>query len=108
MTEPNFKNLKTQLHKGILEYCVLLIIRDKACYVQDILKRLGDANISAPEPSIYTLMNRLKRENKVTYEWEESPMGPPRKYYSITDLGRKTLEYLEKAWSEMNLSINRL
>lgn len=60
------------------------------------------------EGTLYTLLNRMKREGKLKYEWEESPKGPPRKYYSITELGERVLQMMSEAWQEMNNTVTQL
>lgn len=106
MTEQNINNIKAQMRKGMLEYCILLYLNEHRAYPSDILKRLLEANMLVVEGTLYTLLNRLKREDKLSYEWEESNQGPPRKYYIITPEGREALEVMSKAWDEISGSVN--
>ena len=99
-------NIKSQMRKGILEYCVLLLISKEKAYPSDIINRLSEAKLIVVEGTLYTLLNRLRKEGKLSYEWQESTMGPPRKYYSITPQGREALEEMAKAWDEIVENVN--
>lgn len=104
MTEDT--NIKSQMRKGILEYCVLLLLSRGKAYPSDIIKSLSEASLIVVEGTLYTLLNRLRKERKLSYEWQESTMGPPRKYYSITPLGLQSLEEMGKAWDEIVQNVN--
>ena len=91
MTELNIDNIKAQMRKGILEYCILSIISRNDAYASSIIAEL----------KAYPLLTRQKNQGLLSYRWEESPQGPPRKYYSITQKGRECLEQLDIAWSEL-------
>ena len=97
----NLENTQAQMRKGILEYCILLIISRQDAYVSDIIHKLKDSRIIVVEGTIYPMLTRLKNAGLLAYRWEESPQGPPRKYYSITQKGRECLEQLDIAWSEL-------
>lgn len=99
-------NIRSQMRKGILEYCVLLLLSRERAYPSDIINRLSEASLIVVEGTLYTLLNRLKREGKLNYEWEESPKGPPRKYYFITPEGEIVLEEMSKAWDEITDTVN--
>lgn len=102
----NILNIKSQMRKGILEYCILLILKDKKVYSTDISEQLSASGMEIVEATLYTLLKRLVREEKVSYDWYESPKGPPRKYYAITEVGRRSLEALDEAWMTMNRSVS--
>ena len=104
MTEDT--NIKSQMRKGILEYCVLLLLKQGKAYPSDIINRLSEASLIVVEGTLYTLLNRLRKEGKLSYEWQESTMGPPRKYYSITSAGLKSLDEMGKAWDEIVENVN--
>lgn len=104
MTEDS--NIKSQMRKGILEYCVLLLLSREKAYPSDIINRLSEAHLIVVEGTLYTLLNRLRKEGKLSYEWQESTMGPPRKYYSITAAGAKALVELSNAWDEIVTNVN--
>ncbi len=94
------------MRKGILEYCVLLLLNDTRAYPSDIINGLSEANLIVVEGTLYTLLNRLRKEGKLNYEWEESPKGPPRKYYFITPEGKETLKEMSDAWDEIVANVN--
>lgn len=109
MTEKNPKtdsNIRSQMRKGILEYCVLLLLSRKRAYPSDIINGLSEAKLIVVEGTLYTLLNRLRKEGKLNYEWEESPKGPPRKYYFITPIGEETLSEMSDAWDEIVSNVN--
>lgn len=104
----DIENTQAQMRKGILEYCILLIVAGKDSYVQDIINKLKDSKILVVEGTLYPLMTRLKNAGLLSYRWEESPQGPPRKYYSITAEGQQALKALENSWNELIKSIETL
>ena len=99
-------NIKSQMRKGILEYCVLLLLNKEKAYPSDIINRLSEASLIVVEGTLYTLLNRLRKEGKLNYEWQESTMGPPRKYYFITPQGQDFLNEMSKAWDEIVDNVN--
>jgi PadR family transcriptional regulator, regulatory protein PadR len=101
----NVDNVKSQMRKGILEYCILLILDKKPSYAPDIINALKEAKIIVVEGTLYPLLTRLKNSEVLSYQWEESTQGPPRKYYSLTEQGREILGELEKAWNEIDATI---
>lgn len=105
--EDNISNIKSQMRKGMLEYCILLVLRERR-YTSDIIDRMRDSGLVVVEGTLYTLLNRLRKEGKLTYEWEESPKGPPRKYYHITPEGREVLQYMSEAWDEISRTVTNL
>lgn len=104
----DLENAKSQMRKGFLEFPVLLIIGAKPTYAPDILRQLKDANLIVVEGTLYPLLSRLKRVGLVGYSWEESKSGPPRKMYTITEMGRSVLVTLEESWKSLGTSINTL
>lgn len=94
-------NIKSQMRKGMLEYCVLLILDKRKYYPSDIIKALEEVDMIVVEGTLYTLLSRLRREGKLNYEWQESPKGPPRKYFFITEKGREVLKSMKEAWDEI-------
>lgn len=101
-------NTKAQMRKGILEFCILLIISEGKIYANDILKELKTADLIVVEGTIYPLLSRLKNAGLLSYDWSESKNGPPRKYYSLTPLGRTFLSQLTSTWQSLDNSINTL
>ena len=98
----NVDNVKSQMRKGYLEYCILLILKKRPAYVSDILSELKAAHLIVVEGTLYPLMTRLKNSGLLAYRWEESTQGPPRKYYEMTPEGEAFLDELDKAWAEIN------
>lgn len=101
-------NTQSQMRKGFLEFCILLIISKKEIYGSDILKRLKDANLIVVEGTLYPLLSRLKTQELLEYNWVESHSGPPRKYYSLTVKGKEALEELRITWKSLYHAINSL
>lgn len=104
----NVANTESQMRKGFLEFPILLIIGSKPTYAPDILKQLKKANLLVVEGTLYPLLSRLKRADLVSYTWEESKSGPPRKMYSITASGQQVLKTLETSWKNLDHSVNTL
>ncbi|MDZ7738913.1 MAG: PadR family transcriptional regulator [Bacteroidales bacterium] len=101
----NVENNKAQMRKGILEYCILLVISDNSCYASDIINKLKEARVIIVEGTLYPLLTRQKNAGLLSYRWEESSQGPPRKYYELTDKGREYLVELDKSWDELVKSV---
>jgi len=97
----NVENAKAQMRKGVLEYCILLILANNDAYASDIIKRLKEAKMIVVEGTLYPLLTRLKNAGLLSYRWEESTQGPPRKYYALTDDGRQFLSELDGSWNEL-------
>ncbi|HEY0907898.1 MAG TPA: PadR family transcriptional regulator [Candidatus Paceibacterota bacterium] len=99
---------KSSMRRGMLEYCILLIISQEQAYASDILKKLKAADLIVVEGTLYPLLARLRADALVEYVWEESKSGPPRKYYTLTKLGRENLTHLKATWKSLAESINSL
>ena len=104
----NTDNVKSQMRKGILEYCTLLILKKRRAYVSDIIQSLKASKLIVVEGTLYPLLTRLKNAGLLTYVWEESTQGPPRKYYELTDEGELFLSELDTAWDELNQVITHI
>ncbi|MDT0556574.1 PadR family transcriptional regulator [Patiriisocius hiemis] len=102
------ENTKAQMRKGVLEFCILSILKDGEAYTSDILDTLKDAKMLVVEGTIYPLLTRLKNAGLLSYRWEESTSGPPRKYYDLTETGRLFLKELDTTWSELQQAVNRV
>ena len=100
------ENTKAQMRKGVLEYCILSILKDEDAYVAEILSTLKDAKMLVVEGTIYPLLTRLKNAGLLNYRWEESTSGPPRKYYALTETGRLFLKELNGTWDELRNAVN--
>ena len=97
----NAENIKAQMRKGVLEYCILSILRKGDSYVSPLIAELKAAKMIVVEGTLYPLLTRQKNQGLLSYRWEESPSGPPRKYYSLTEKGRKALEMMDEAWGDV-------
>jgi PadR family transcriptional regulator PadR len=93
------------IRKGLLEFLVLKIVGARSVYVQDILRRLAGTEFATQEGTLYPLLSKLRREDLVVYEWQESGSGPPRKYYRLTEGGRAQLTALDQYWGLINRTI---
>lgn len=102
------ENVRSQMRKGVLEYCILSILSRKEAYASVILEELKTANMLVVEGTLYPLLIRQKNQGLLSYRWEESTQGPPRKYYVITEKGREQLAEMDAAWEEMVQSIQTL
>ncbi|MBM3421571.1 MAG: PadR family transcriptional regulator [Bacteroidetes bacterium] len=104
----NSENAKAQMRKGILEYCILLILSRSSCYASDIIRELREVELIVVEGTLYPLLTRQKNAGLLSYRWEESQQGPPRKYYELTENGRAYLTELDQSWNELVESVNRI
>ena len=95
------ENTKAQMRKGILEYCILTLLSSEDKYTSDIIEELKEAEMIVVEGTLYPFLTRLKNTGLLSYRWEESLQGPPRKYYVITELGRTSLSELENSWNSL-------
>ncbi len=102
----DLENTKAQMRKGILEYCILSVLLKNSCYASDIIKELKEAKVIVVEGTLYPLLTRQKNGGLLSYRWEESQQGPPRKYYELTTEGREYLADLDKSWDELVESVN--
>lgn len=100
------ENTKAQMRKGVLEYCILSILRDQDAYVAEILDTLKDAKMLVVEGTIYPLLTRLKNAGLLNYRWEESTSGPPRKYYGLTETGKLFLKELNTTWDNLQKAVS--
>ncbi len=100
------ENTQTQMRKGILEYCVLSIISRGEIYASDIIAELRAAKLLVVEGTLYPLLTRLKNNGLLSYNWVESTSGPPRKYYTLTEIGRTILVQLDQTWHELATAVS--
>ena len=96
------------MRKGMLEYCILLLLRQKPAYANEIISRLKEADMIVVEGTLYPLLTRLKNDGLLRYEWQESTQGPPRKYYALTADGQAALDQLDTAWQELARTVSYL
>ena len=101
-------NVRSQMRKGVLEYCILCLLAKEDAYASSLITQLKEANMIVVEGTLYPLLIRQKNQGLLTYRWEESPQGPPRKYYSLTDKGREQLAQMDDAWREIIATIEEI
>lgn len=101
----NLENTKAQMRKGVLEFCILSILSNGDAYTSDIIGKLKEAKLIVVEGTLYPLLTRLKNAGLLSYRWEESNAGPPRKYYGLTELGVRVLSELKTTWEELVASV---
>lgn len=104
----NVDNAKSQMRKGMLEYCILLLLSRQSSYAIDIITKLKEAELIVVEGTLYPLLTRLKKDGLLAYEWQESTQGPPRKYYTLTADGQAFLNELDTAWNELAYTVGVL
>ena len=96
------------MRKGILEYCILSILSRGDSYAPQIISELKEAEMIVVEGTLYPILTRMKNAGYLTYRWEESPQGPPRKYYTLTAEGKEYLRTLDEAWDKLVEQINTI
>lgn len=104
----NTENTKAQMRKGILEFCILSLINEKEMYVSDLIEELKKGKLDVVEGTLYPLLTRLKNGEFLSYRWEESTGGPPRKYYQMTEKGKLFLAELLNTWNDLTDSVNQI
>ena len=93
------------IRKGLLEFVILKIVAGDKVYVADMLKLLGPTEFATQEGTLYPLLSKLRREELVDYEWQESQAGPPRKYFKLSPKGRSQLTTLNEYWKNLNKTL---
>jgi PadR family transcriptional regulator, regulatory protein PadR len=104
----NIDNTASQMRKGVLEFCILSVIKQGEAYPSDIIDKMKAANLNIFEGTLYPLLTRLKNAELLSYRWEESTSGPPRKYFSLTEKGLAFYTELEATWNEMANAVTTL
>lgn len=103
----NSENTKAQMRKGVLELCILSILSQGDAYPTEIIDKLKETKLVVVEGTLYPLLTRLKNTGLLTYRWEESTSGPPRKYYKLTEIGEQYLKEVQQSWFEMVDMVNK-
>lgn len=103
----NSENAKAQMRKGVLELCILSILSQGDAYPTEIIEKLKETKLVVVEGTLYPLLTRLKNTGLLTYRWEESTSGPPRKYYKLTEIGETYLKELQLSWTELVDTVNK-
>lgn len=98
-------NLATQMRKGLMAYCVLVVCSNQSKYTSEIIKTLSEAEMVVVEGTIYPLLSKLQKDGLLSYEWQESEQGPPRKYYKATELGNEVRQIVKNKIKELNKTL---
>lgn len=104
----NVENASAQMRKGVLELCILSILARGDAYTTDLINMLKGVEMIVVEGTLYPMLNRLKNAGYLAYRWEESPQGPPRKYYSLTEAGKQYLAEIDKGWNQLVDTVNAI
>lgn len=104
----NTENTQSQMRKGVLEFCILSIIRQEEVYPSEIIEKMKEAGLHILEGTLYPLLTRLKNAELLSYRWEESTSGPPRKYFSLTKKGEDFYKELQETWQQLSDAVNQL
>ncbi|MGD9993854.1 MAG: PadR family transcriptional regulator [Bacteroidetes bacterium HGW-Bacteroidetes-4] len=104
----NIENAKAQMKKGVLEYCILSILSKKDCYASELINELKASKLIVVEGTLYPLLTRQKNAGLLSYRWEESTQGPPRKYYTLTDSGKEFMKELDQSWNELVAAVTSI
>ena len=103
--DSNTDIIKSQMRKGVLEYCILSLLRKNDAYASSLIAELKEARMIVVEGTLYPLLTRQKNQGLLNYRWVESTQGPPRKYYTLTEKGKEALAEMDQAWKEVVGSI---
>lgn len=103
----NSENTKAQMRKGVLELSILSILSQSDAYPTEIIEKLKETKLVVVEGTLYPLLTRLKNTGLLSYRWEESTSGPPRKYYMLTEIGRVYLNELQLSWIDLVDAVNK-
>jgi PadR family transcriptional regulator, regulatory protein PadR len=97
------------MRRGTLEYCVLALLRGTERYGFDLVRALSAVDgMVTSEGTIYPLLTRLRKDGLVRTSWEESPSGPPRRYYSLTSKGERALTTFASEWARFRGAVDQL
>ncbi len=107
MNPMNIENNKAQMRKGVLELCILSVLSEGDAYPSEIIERMKDSRLLVVEGTLYPLLTRLKNDGYLSYRWEESNSGPPRKYFKLTEKGTQFLKELKITWQELVSAVNK-
>jgi PadR family transcriptional regulator PadR len=99
----------TQLRRGVLEYCVLALLRDEERYGFELVRGLSEVDgMVTSEGTIYPLLSRLRRDGLVETNWKESSSGPPRRYYRLTAAGKEALDWFAGEWIRFRNGVDQV
>lgn len=104
----DIENTQAQMRKGVLEFCILSILSKGDAYPTEIIEKMKSSKLVVVEGTLYPLLTRLKNMGLLSYRWEESTSGPPRKYYKLTSHGKQFLKELEETWADLVKAVNKI
>lgn len=104
----NVDNVKSQMRKGMLEYCILLLLHRESAYSSDIIQKLKEARLIVVEGTLYPLLTCLKNDGLCRTSGWSPRKDTPRKYYGLTPEGEEFLKELESAWDGLSDTVNHL
>ena len=96
-----------RLRKSAIEPCVLMLLTGRSGYAHDVVTALGGVEgLATTEGTVYPMLSRLRREGLVSTEWQESPSGPPRRYYRLTPEGERAVEGFKTSWRTFRQAVD--
>ena len=96
------------LRKGLLEFLILGMVSSERVYAADMMQRLSKTDFATQEGTLYPLLSKMRREQLLDYEWQESESGPPRKYYKLAATGRRQLAEFRAYWQSLTTLIDEV
>lgn len=104
----DIENTQAQMRKGVLEFCILSILSKGDAYPTEIIGMMKNAKLVVVEGTLYPLLTRLKNMGLLSYRWEESTTGPPRKYHKLTPVGKQFLKELGETWDDLVKAVDKI
>ena len=108
MVPSETRNSVTELRRGVLAFCVLSVLRSEESYAFDIVRSMSGSGLLTSEGTIYPLLARMRQQEWVTTDWRESASGPPRRYYAVTDRGRRALDEFSTDWNRFRDAVDAM
>ena len=99
----------TQLRKGLLEFCILNALAKSQAYGYELVQKLKELEeLAITESTVYPILNRLRQDGYVKVRVVSSASGPPRRYFSLTALGKRRIREMNSYWQDLCASIDHL
>ncbi|MEV0677138.1 PadR family transcriptional regulator [Actinosynnema sp. NPDC050436] len=105
---PDERSSLVHLRRGLVEFCVLALLRERERYAVELVEVLSRHDLIAGEGTIYPLLSRLRARGLVTSAWQESPSGPPRRYYGLSGDGAHALARFTSDWAALSRSVDEI
>ncbi len=101
--------LATQLRKGVIEFCVLALLRDRPRYGGELVQLMRERQgLLVSEGTIYPLLSRMRSEGLVETEWSETSGGHPRRYYRLSRAGQKAVAEFRGEWLSFRTTVDSI